>query len=50
MTLGDDVTELRIAILDRLLEIYEDNPDSLEDELRGLIEAYLALTHDVYGS
>ena len=50
MTQGDDVTEIRLAILDQVIDQYEKDPDSLDDELRGLIEAYLALTQDVYGS
>lgn len=50
MTRGDDVTEIRLAILERILDQYAEDPDSLDDELRGLVEAYLALTHDVYGN
>lgn len=41
--------ELKEAVFEKVLEIYEDNPDLLDDELRGLVEHYLAFKEDGYG-
>ena len=46
---ANELGQLKEATWERLLEIYDDNPDSLEDELRGLIEAYLGQKEDGYG-
>ena len=48
-TLGESVPELKEAAWERLLDLYETDPDLIEDELRGLIEAYLGAIDDPYG-
>lgn len=47
---ANQLGELKEACFEKLLELYEDNPDNLEDELRGLVEHYLAFKEDGYGS
>lgn len=46
---ASDIGELKEAAWERLIDIYNENPDSLDDELRGLVEAYIAETDVGYG-
>lgn len=47
---ANQLGDLKEACFEKLLELYEENPDNLDDELRGLVEHYLAFKEDGYGS
>jgi len=46
---ANELGQLKEATWERLLDLYDDNPDTLDEELKGLIEKYLAEKEDGYG-